>query len=1015
MPALQRWKEPGGGDLGMCVERILKETPFPEQQQNLPTLELIDAALNDIAKRSRFSGPDIRVRKSENGPYNVDQKLSSIYHRLKPYEAKWFTRMLLKDYSPVDLPQGLILRCFHPLLPNIMKIHDSIGAAVAFLRQPNLMRASNTLLSAEDANSQSRQALTRLLPKCGVKIGRPYFYKAWSVNETLRLAHGRKMSLERKYDGEYCQIHVDLEKPGNEIQIFSKSGKDSTKDKRGVHSTIRECLRIGYDDCHIKHHCILEGELLIYSDRTNKILDFHKVRKHVDRSGVIIGANEDSQPHPWEHLMIMFFDVMMIDEEPVLHDIYRRRKDKLMRLITIIPGRAELAKCQDIDFSRSSAPHELMEALAIGFAKRWEGYVLKPVEEPYVDIKPWSRGSYHSCWIKLKKDYIPGLGDTAELAVVGAGYDTKLAAKLRSNLPWNVFHIGALLNKNEVLNFGAPPKFKVLDAFNTMITTKDMERLCQIGKFSAEKIGRPPVHAMLDKVQKDHHFHDMDVVFKEPVVFEVKGSGFDKPSNADYYALRFPRLVKIHWDRTIRETVSFDELQKMAHQAMTAPEGDLHAEIASWKARVEASERGKKGKKSRWEESQEMEAESDVDNIAPVFLADSSPLPETKASSKTTFIRMDTTEMLPNEKRLESGRVVSSPATSATESASSSFIQIETTKKLVTERCRDSGSVVPRPVSSHSTATTASASTLPSPPSSSPPQNAVITTTCETHTRSIGKKTTWYQDSPCRSPVSKLPRRDKAPYPPISSPPRPTRTAVPKEHLEAKGKKRPWDGDSDLSPPVLKARRTMPNSQMIPYTTHERTALAEVINSAQPQPRPAAKITTTKPPTAAPGPSSFALVPKLPAHIPPPRTPRHRPTTTSELSPSPLSTSRASSPTSSPQSPLPTPFPSPPTPYPFPPLSSHLTLLSPCIAHMPYLTQTLLPPLSAHIVNPPAGPLLPAALRCAHDVPGGGGGGGGGGEGGEEGRGEWFVGRVRGAGRGRARVEWRWGGVSWFD
>jgi DNA ligase-4 len=38
------------------------------------------------------------------------------------------------------------------------------------------------------------------------------------------------------------------------------------------------------------------------------------------------------------------------------------------------------------------------------------------------------------------------------------------------------------------------------------------------------------------------------------------------PANARHYALRFPRVQKIHDDRTYRDTVSFDELQDMARK-----------------------------------------------------------------------------------------------------------------------------------------------------------------------------------------------------------------------------------------------------------------------------------------------------------------------------------------------------------------------------------------------------------------------------------------------------------------
>lgn len=40
------------------------------------------------------------------------------------------------------------------------------------------------------------------------------------------------MSVEAKIDGEYCQIHVDVSRGRRGVQIFSKSGKDSTEDRK---------------------------------------------------------------------------------------------------------------------------------------------------------------------------------------------------------------------------------------------------------------------------------------------------------------------------------------------------------------------------------------------------------------------------------------------------------------------------------------------------------------------------------------------------------------------------------------------------------------------------------------------------------------------------------------------------------------------------------------------------------------------------------------------------------------
>lgn len=47
------------------------------------------------------------------------------------------------------------------------------------------------------------------------------------------------MSMERKYDGEYCQIHIDISKKNDGwLKIFSKSGRDSTGDRVRVHEYV---------------------------------------------------------------------------------------------------------------------------------------------------------------------------------------------------------------------------------------------------------------------------------------------------------------------------------------------------------------------------------------------------------------------------------------------------------------------------------------------------------------------------------------------------------------------------------------------------------------------------------------------------------------------------------------------------------------------------------------------------------------------------------------------------------
>lgn len=287
---LDGWKASGGGDLGQCVERVMKQSENLITPGNEVTIEEVDAALNGIASRCRFSGPEIRRKHAAAG---VDSALGPLFLRLPSRDAKWLTRIILKNYGPVELPASWVLKNFHFLLPTLLLLQDSLGAAVRTLTSDPI-KSFPPWPDQEYSKLLGNLAMKDLAPQIGTKVGRPAFYKARSIKHCCRMTENRKMALERKYDGEYCQIHIDLDRGRDCIQIFSKSGKDSTSDKRGIHNAIRQSLRIDQKDCKISKQCILEGELLVWSNAHEKILAFHKLRKHIPRAGRCIGTDNDS-------------------------------------------------------------------------------------------------------------------------------------------------------------------------------------------------------------------------------------------------------------------------------------------------------------------------------------------------------------------------------------------------------------------------------------------------------------------------------------------------------------------------------------------------------------------------------------------------------------------------------------------------------------------------------------------------------------------------------------------------
>lgn len=287
---LERWRVSGGIDLGECVENVMRqaENEVPGGQE--VTVEEIDAALIRLASRCKFSGPRVRRQHTAAG---VEECLGPLYRRLSSRDAKWLTRMVLKSYSPVVLPANFVLKRFHFLLPTLLLFQDSFDSALKTLASERISRFPP---HPEPGLAQDLGviALECLNPKTGVKIGRPDYYKARSIKHCCRMVDRRRMSIERKYDGEYCQIHIDLSQHQNPIQIFSKSGKDSTMDRSGIHQVLRQSLRIGSPNCKFSRRCILEGELLVWSDKYARIMDFHKLRKFVSRSGTFIGTENDS-------------------------------------------------------------------------------------------------------------------------------------------------------------------------------------------------------------------------------------------------------------------------------------------------------------------------------------------------------------------------------------------------------------------------------------------------------------------------------------------------------------------------------------------------------------------------------------------------------------------------------------------------------------------------------------------------------------------------------------------------
>jgi hypothetical protein len=192
--------------------------------------------------------------------------------------AKWFVRVLLKNYDAVDVPEDLTLRCYHFLLLPFLRVQNSFEAAIQYL--------------------------------------------------------GRK------------------------------SGRDSTNDRIGLHNTITECLAIGTLQCKFKRHCTLEGELLVWNNDSGQIEPFYKIRRHVKRSGRFFGCAQDLPAPVHEKLMIMLYDLLLLDDIVCFRDTHDKRRQRLWSTVRCIPGRAEIGSREKIQFGSEHSLHSLRRLFA---------------------------------------------------------------------------------------------------------------------------------------------------------------------------------------------------------------------------------------------------------------------------------------------------------------------------------------------------------------------------------------------------------------------------------------------------------------------------------------------------------------------------------------------------------------------------------------------------------------------------------------------------------------------------
>ncbi|KAK5629692.1 hypothetical protein RRF57_005407 [Xylaria bambusicola] len=357
------------------------------------------------------------------------------------------------------------------------------------------------------------------------------------------------------------QIHyVAKDRSDDYIEALPGATKEAAKGVASIFSRNSEDLSKKYPDILAKldtwvkegtKSFVLDCETVAWDVTEKKVLPFQQLMTRKKKDVKV----EDVKVK----VCVFAFDLLFLNGEAVVEKSLRERRELLHEAFSPVEGEFAFATHMN-----GQELEEIQVFLDESVKASCEGLMVKMLDGSESGYEPSKRSRN---WLKIKKDYLSGVGDSLDLVVLGAYHGKGKRASV----------YGAFL----------------LACYNTASDT--YETVCNIGTGFSEQV-LEDLHKQLSAIVIDRpkpfysHSsggqHQPDVWFEPRYVWEVKTAdltlsprykagckeGVD-PSGDKGISLRFPRFIKVRDDKKPDESTSSRQVAEMYRKQESVTKG----------------------------------------------------------------------------------------------------------------------------------------------------------------------------------------------------------------------------------------------------------------------------------------------------------------------------------------------------------------------------------------------------------------------------------------------------------